>query len=109
MEIYTTNQVSDMSKDAKHLIKLNAQIRKTVSIGDVESMMRLIEERRRFLDAIPITKGGRSPALIAALQEAAHDNDALVSELENVMKTTQKRGKLTAHARRNYNDTRKNL
>ncbi|MBF9046359.1 hypothetical protein LSUCC0031_04445 [Rhodobacterales bacterium LSUCC0031] len=97
-----------MSEDAKHLIRLNAQIRETVSVGAVESMMRLIEERRRFLDAIPSAKAGRSPALIAALHEAASDNAVLVTELEKVMQTARKRGKLTALARRNYNKTQTN-
>jgi hypothetical protein len=103
-----TDQAGDMSEDAKHLIKLNVQIRESVSIGAVENMMHLIEERRRYLDVIPSAKGRHSPALIAALQEAARDNADLISELEKMMKTTRKRGKQTAEARKNYNKTQKN-
>jgi hypothetical protein len=97
--------MSKMSEDAKHLIELNAQIREAFSAGAVESMMQLLEERRRFLDAIPSAKGGQSPALTSALQEAASDNAVLVSRIKKVAQRARTRGKISAHARSNYNKT----
>ena len=94
-----------MSEDAKHLIELNAQIREAFCAGAVENMMQLLEERRRFLDAIPSAKGGQSPTLTSALQEAASDNAVLVAILKKLVQRARTRGKITAHARSNYNKT----
>lgn len=97
-----------MADDARHLHQFNASIRNAAIHGMVEDMIMLIEKRRQFLDALPPTQEGRSPALVAALDEAVRDNQDLVTGLESVIKQARSRGKTTLQARRRYRTTQTN-
>lgn len=97
-----------MADDAQQLHDFNARIRDAAMQGTVEDMIMLIEQRRQFLDALPPAEDGRSPALIAALDEAVRDNKDLVIGLEGAMEQARMRGKTTLLARRRYHKTQTN-
>lgn len=94
-----------MKEAVRHLRELNRRIRAAATSGDVEDMIILGETRRQFLDSFPTPKGAQDPDLIAALEEAVHDNRTFIRTLEGEMNQSRARGKITSEARRRYHKT----
>lgn len=83
----------------------NLHIRDAATMGEVEKMLTLIEQRRQFIDTMPHLWAAASSALIDAMQDAIRDNADLLQGLEAEMELARARGKTTLQARRHYRTT----
>ena len=90
---------------AQSLRELNRHIREAATGGNVEDMVKLIEKRRQFLDALAPNLDTPQGDMSNALAEAVAENNHFVRLLEDAIKLARTRGKVTLQARRRYSRT----